>query len=54
MECNGNKEVYGDSNKGGGQARAMATKRSMVTATRVAGNKKAMGMVANGDEGGRR
>ncbi len=41
MECNGNKKIDGNGNKGGGQATAMATKRAMVTATRVVGNKKA-------------
>ncbi len=32
---------------------ATTTKRAMVTVTRVAGNKKAMAMVADGNKGGR-
>ncbi len=54
MECDGNKEVNGNSDKGGEQATAMATKRAMVTAMRVAGNKKAMAVAANSNEGGGR
>ncbi len=53
MECNSNKEVDGDGDEGGGQATAMATKRVMVTATREAGNEKAMATAANGNKGGR-
>jgi hypothetical protein len=52
VECNGSKEVDGDGNAGGRQATAMATKRAMVTAMRVAGDKKAMATAANGNEGG--
>ncbi len=44
MECDGNKEVDGNDDKGGGQATATATKRAMVTATRVAGDKKSIVM----------
>jgi hypothetical protein len=54
---NGNKEGDGDSNKGSEQATATATKRVMVTAIRVAGNKKgnSNGGKSNGNsvEGGR-
>jgi hypothetical protein len=52
VECNGNKEVDGNGNKGGRQATAMETKRAIVTATMVAGNKKAIAVAADGDEGG--
>ncbi len=52
MECNGNKEVDGNGNKGGRQATVMATKRAVITAMRVAGNEKAMAMAADGHEGG--
>ncbi len=52
MESNGNKEVDGNGNEGSRQATAMATKRAMVTATKVAGNKKAMAMAADGNKGG--
>ncbi len=52
MECDGNKEVDGDGKEGGGQATATMTRRAMVTATTVAGNKKAMATVANGNKGG--
>ncbi len=38
MDCNGNEEDNGDSNKGGEQATAMATKRAMAMATRVRGD----------------
>ncbi len=38
MDCNGNKEGDGNSNKGGGRVTAMATKRARATAMRVAGN----------------
>ncbi len=51
-KCNGNKEVNGNSNKGGGQAMVAVAKRAMVTATRVAGDKKAMVTAADGDKGG--
>ncbi len=52
VECDGNEEVDGNGEEGGGQATATATKRVMVTVTRVAGDKKAMAMAANGKEGG--
>ncbi len=52
VECNGNKEVDGDGHKGGGQAMATAMRRAMVTARRMAGDKKAITMAANGDKGG--
>jgi hypothetical protein len=52
VECDGNKEVDGGGDKGGGQATATATKRAMMTATRVAGNKKAMATAADGNKGG--
>jgi hypothetical protein len=52
VECDSNEEVNGDGVEGSGQATGMAMKRAMVTATRVAGNKKAMAMAANGNEGG--
>jgi hypothetical protein len=58
VDCNGNKEGNGDSNKGGRQATmmAMATTRAMATATRMAGNKEGNGdggkSNCNGDEGG--
>ncbi len=48
MECNGDKEVNGNSNEGGGQAMVMATKRAIVTATREGGNEKAMAMSVDG------
>ncbi len=54
MECNGNDKVDGVGNEGGGQVTAMATKRAMVTATRVAGNDKAMATPADSDKGVRR
>ncbi len=53
MECNGNEEVDGNSDKGGRQAMATATKRATVTATRVVGDEKAMATSADGNEGGR-
>ncbi len=53
MECDGDKEVNGNGNEGGRQATATGMKRAMMTATRVAGNKKAMAMAADGDESGR-
>jgi hypothetical protein len=40
---NGDKEGNGGSNKGGDQVTAMATKRVMVTAMRVAGDKEGNG-----------
>jgi hypothetical protein len=52
VECNGNEEVNGNGNEGCGQATATAIKRAMVTATRVAGNKKAMATVADGNKEG--
>ncbi len=52
MECDGNEEVDGDGDKGGGQATETVTKRAMMTATRMAGNKKAMATAADGDKGG--
>ncbi len=52
MECDGDEEVDGDGNKGGRQAMAAVTKRAVMTATRVAGDQKAMATAANGDEGG--
>jgi hypothetical protein len=53
VNCYGNDEVDGNGNKGGRQATVTATKRAMVTATRVVGNEKAMATAAGGDEGGR-
>ncbi len=52
MEYDSDNEVDGNGNKGGMQATALATKRAMETATRVAGNEKAMAMAADGNEGG--
>jgi hypothetical protein len=51
VKCDGNEVVDGNGNKGGGQVMATATKRAMVTAMRVADNKTAMAMVADGDKG---
>jgi hypothetical protein len=53
VEWDGNKEANGDGNKGGRQATAMATNGAMVTAMRVAGDKKAMVTAANGSKDGR-
>jgi hypothetical protein len=52
MEWDGNEEVIGNSNEGGKQATVTATKRVMVTVTRVVGDEKAMAMAANGNKGG--
>ncbi len=56
MDCNGNKEGNGDSNKGGRQAVVTATKRAMAKTTRVVGNKKGNGnggkSDGDGDKGG--
>jgi hypothetical protein len=47
VDCNGIKEGDGDGNKGGGQATAMGTKRTMAMATRVVGDKE------GNDDGGK-
>ncbi len=52
MECNGNEEVNGDGKEGSRQATAMALKRAMVTATRVAGVKNAMVTANDGNKDG--
>jgi hypothetical protein len=56
VDCNGNKEGNGDSNKGGRQAVVTATKRAMAKTTRVVGNKKGNGnggkSDGDGDKGG--
>jgi hypothetical protein len=41
--ANGNKEVNGDGNKGGGRVTATVKKRAKMMATRVAGNKEGNG-----------
>jgi hypothetical protein len=43
VDCNGNKEGNGNSDKGGGQALVMATKRAMSMVTREVGNKEGNG-----------
>jgi hypothetical protein len=53
VDSNSTVEVNGNGSKGGGQATAKATKRAMVTASRVVGNKMAMATVADGNKGGR-
>ncbi len=54
--CDGNKEGDDDGNKGGGQAKRMATKRAMAMATWVVGDKegncKGSKRDGNGNEGG--
>ncbi len=52
VKCNGDEEVDGNTNEGGGQATATAMKRAMVTAMRVVGHNKAMATAANGGKGG--
>jgi hypothetical protein len=55
MRVAGNKEGNGNGNKGVGQRTAMATKRAMGTATRVAGKEEGKGGMGDGNlnKGGR-
>ncbi len=56
MDCDSNEEGNGDGKEGGRQVTAIAMKRALAMATRVAGNKESSGIggkgIGDGDKGG--